>query len=78
MPNPKLMFSTAAFYRLPLREGLRMVAETGYNGVEIMVTQDPATQEAHLLNPLLREFDLSVHVVHAPFLLRQAAVSATR
>jgi len=76
-PNPKLLFSTAAFYRFPLREGFRMIAETGYDGVEIMVTQDPATQEAHLLNGLAREFDLSVQVIHAPFLLMTRRVWGT-
>jgi sugar phosphate isomerase/epimerase len=75
--SPRLLFSTAPFYRFPLREGLRLVAESGYDAVEVMVTQDPATQEAHLLEAATREFDLSVHVVHAPFLLMTRRVWGT-
>lgn len=66
---PRLLFSTAPFFRHPLRVAFRAVAEAGYRSVEVMVTQDPATQEPHLLAELAREFDLSVEAIHAPFLL---------
>lgn len=66
---PQLIFSTAAFFARPLREAFRHVAEAGYTGVEVMVTKDPATQEAHLLDPLAREHGLTVEAIHAPFLL---------
>jgi sugar phosphate isomerase/epimerase len=62
-------FSTASFVRLPVREGFRHVAEAGYDGIEIMVTHDPGTQEAHLLQQASREFGVGVDVIHAPFLL---------
>jgi sugar phosphate isomerase/epimerase len=55
--------------RLPVREGFRHVAEAGYDGIEIMVTHDPGTQEAHLLKQASREFGVGVSVIHAPFLL---------
>jgi sugar phosphate isomerase/epimerase len=61
--------STASFIREPLRTGLQAIAEAGYDGVEIMVTHDPATQEAHLIRDLAEEFGLRVPVIHAPFLL---------
>src|SRR5207302_6874235 len=66
---PRLFFSTASFVRLPMRTGFRHIAEAGYEGVEVMVTHDPATQEAHLLEQASREFGLRVEVIHAPFLL---------
>jgi sugar phosphate isomerase/epimerase len=68
-PPPKLVFSTAPFFRRPLRDAFRHAAEAGFEAVEVMVTQDPHTQEAHLLNGLAKEFDLRVEAIHAPFLL---------
>jgi sugar phosphate isomerase/epimerase len=65
----QLMFSTAAFFQQPLREGLRAIADAGFQAVEVMVTKDPSTQEAHLLCGLAKEFDLRVEAIHAPFLL---------
>ncbi len=63
------MFSTAPFFRQPLREGFRHIARAGFDSVEVMVTQDPATQEPHLLSRAAHEFGLSVEAIHAPFLL---------
>jgi len=67
--RPHLVFSTAPFFRYPVREAFRQAAEAGFDAVEVMVTQDPHTQEPHLLNPLAEEFGLKVQAVHAPFLL---------
>jgi len=63
------MFSTAPFFRQPLREAFRHIAAGGFDAVEVMVTRDPATQEAHLMMPLAEEFGLTVEAIHAPFLL---------
>ncbi len=63
------MFSTAPFFRQPLREAFRHIADAGFDAVEVMVTQDPSTQEPQLLNALAAEFELSVDAIHAPFLL---------
>jgi sugar phosphate isomerase/epimerase len=52
-----------------MRTGFRHIAETGYDGVEIMVTHDPNTQEAHLLEQASRDFGVKIEVIHAPFLL---------
>jgi sugar phosphate isomerase/epimerase len=73
----RLLFSTAPFFRHPLRTAFRAVAEAGYASVEVMVTQDPATQEPHLLDGLAREFHLSVEAIHAPFLLMTRRVWGT-
>ena len=66
---PRLLFSTAPFYRIPLREAFEVVAEAGYGAVEVMVTTDPTTQDPHLLRQAAAETGLSVEVVHGPFLL---------
>jgi sugar phosphate isomerase/epimerase len=68
-PRPRLVFSTAPFFRYPVREAFRHAAEAGFEAVEVMVTQDPHTQEPHLLSRLAEEFGLKVVAVHAPFLL---------
>lgn len=68
-PKPRLLFSTAPFFRHPLRDAFRLIAEAGYEAVEVMVTADPHTQEAHLLAPLARDHGLRIEAVHAPFLL---------
>src|SRR5439155_26665093 len=69
LPRPRLQFSTAPWFRQPLREAFRHIAEAGFEAVEVMVTQDPSTQEAHLMLPLAEEFGLRVEAIHAPFLL---------
>jgi sugar phosphate isomerase/epimerase len=65
----RLLFSTAPWFRQPLRDAFRHIAEAGFEAVEVMVTQDPNTQEPHLLAGLAKEFGLSVEAIHAPFLL---------
>jgi sugar phosphate isomerase/epimerase len=69
LPGPRLVFSTAPWFRLPLREAFRHVADAGFEAVEVMVTQDPGTQEPHLLSAAADEFGLSIEAIHAPFLL---------
>lgn len=63
------MASTAPFFRRPVREAFRHIAAAGFDSVEVMVTGDPHTQEAHLLKPLANEYGLSIDAIHAPFLL---------
>jgi sugar phosphate isomerase/epimerase len=67
--RPRLLFSTAPFFRQPLREAFRHAAAAGFDAVEVMVTQDPSTQEAHRIRDLSQEFGLRVEAIHAPFLL---------
>jgi sugar phosphate isomerase/epimerase len=66
---PRLLLSTAPFFRHPLREAFRHAREAGYEGVEVMVTSDPATQDARTMSELAAEHDLSIEAIHAPFLL---------
>jgi sugar phosphate isomerase/epimerase len=76
-PPPRLLLSTAPFFRHPLREAFRHTREAGYDAVEVMVTSDPATQDAGRLQELAAEFDLSIHALHAPFLLLTRRVWGT-
>jgi sugar phosphate isomerase/epimerase len=68
-PAPRLLCSTAPWFRRPLREAFRHIAAAGFDAVEVMVTQDPYTQEPHLLRSAAEEFGLRVDAIHAPFLL---------
>ncbi|HLB62771.1 MAG TPA: sugar phosphate isomerase/epimerase [Actinomycetota bacterium] len=67
--SPRLLFSTAAFYGVPLRTAFRHIAEAGFGSVEVMVTKDPDSQEPERIRAHAEEFGLSVEAVHAPFLL---------
>jgi sugar phosphate isomerase/epimerase len=75
--TPKLLLSTAPFFRLPLREAFRLARETGFDSVEVMVTADPATQDGRALSRLADEFGLSIEALHAPFLLLTRRVWGT-
>jgi sugar phosphate isomerase/epimerase len=75
--RPKLLASTAPFFRRPLREGFRTLAEAGFEAVEVMVTQDPFSQEPHLLRGLAEEFGLAIEAIHGPFLLLTRGVWGT-
>jgi sugar phosphate isomerase/epimerase len=74
---PKLLLSTAPFFRHPLREAFRHAKEAGYDAVEVMVTSDPATQDGRTMRELAAEFDVSIDVLHAPFLLLTRRVWGT-
>ncbi|MCA1726816.1 MAG: sugar phosphate isomerase/epimerase [Actinobacteria bacterium] len=74
---PSLQFSTAPFFRHPLRDAFRHVSEAGFDAVEVMVTADPATQEPHLLRGLADDHGLSIETIHAPMLLFTRRVWST-
>jgi sugar phosphate isomerase/epimerase len=62
----------------PLRAIFELLAETGFTGVEIMVTKDPATQDPRSIRELADEYDLRVDAIHAPFLLVTRSVWGTQ
>jgi sugar phosphate isomerase/epimerase len=74
---PRLQFSTAPFFRHPLRKAFGHVSAAGFSAVEVMVTADPATQEPHLLRDLAEEHQLSIETIHAPMLLFTRRVWST-
>lgn len=75
--GPKLLLSTAPFYRFPLRTAFGHAREAGFRAVEVMVTSDPATQDAASIRALAGEFELAVEALHAPFLLMTRRVWST-
>jgi sugar phosphate isomerase/epimerase len=75
--TPRLLLSTAPFYRSPLREAFRHAREAGFESIEVMVTADPATQDARSLAELAEEFGVRIGALHAPFLLLTRRVWGT-
>ncbi len=67
--GPILICSTAGFFSRPLGEAFGHIADAGFGGVEVMVTRDPATQQAHVLRELSRKHGLAIRAIHAPSLL---------
>lgn len=61
--------STSSAFPLGLEQAFRLSAEIGYDGVEIMVTNDAATHSASRLLELAAEHGQPILSIHAPVLL---------
>ncbi|MFA9432678.1 sugar phosphate isomerase/epimerase family protein [Egicoccus sp. AB-alg2] len=73
----RLLASTGPLFARPLDWALAVVAEAGYDGVELMVTQDPATQDAERVAAAAATEGAAIPVVHGPFLLLTRRVFGT-
>lgn len=69
MASPPVLFSTAAFFARPIAWTFRLAAECGFEGVEVMVTKDPGSQDPARIRALAGELGLRVGALHAPCLL---------
>lgn len=61
--------STSSVYPLPPEQAFRLAHLAGYDGVEVMVTNDGATQDAAGLRALMKRHRLPILSIHAPVLL---------
>jgi sugar phosphate isomerase/epimerase len=78
MPSPPpVLFSSAAFFARPLSWTFQLAAECGYQGIEVMVTKDPESQDPARIRALAEEFGLTVGALHAPCLLLTRKVWGT-
>lgn len=77
MPSPPVLFSSAAFFARPLSWTFRLAAESGYGGVEVMVTNDLESQDPAQIRALAERFGLRVGALHAPCLLLTRKVWGT-
>lgn len=68
-PRPSLLCSTVSMFSAPLDRAFGLVADAGFDGIEIMVAKDPDTQDPERLQELSEDHGLPVLAVHAPFLL---------
>jgi sugar phosphate isomerase/epimerase len=65
----RIGMGTTCVYPLGLEEAFRTAAELGYDGVEVMVSRDDATQSAAPLRTLADRYGIPVLSIHAPVLL---------
>ncbi len=65
----KVGLSTASVYPQNTEAAFRYAAEIGYDGVELMVWAEPASQSLAIVQSYVRKYDVPVLAVHAPCLL---------
>jgi sugar phosphate isomerase/epimerase len=66
--GPPVALSTASVYPEPTPAAFELAAELGYDGVELMVWNDPVSQDLAAIGRLSREYGVPVLAVHAPCL----------
>jgi sugar phosphate isomerase/epimerase len=67
--RPHIICSTISVFSKPIDVAFPLFARTGFDGVELMVTNDPDTQDASRVRALSEDHALPVLAIHAPFLL---------
>ncbi len=73
----RLLASTGPLFARPLGWAFGVLAEAGYGDAELMVTQDPSTQNAERVAAAAATEGIRVPVVHGPFLLLTRRVFGT-
>lgn len=68
-PAIKVGLSTASVYPLRTEAAFEYAARLGYDGVELMVWAETASQDVAAIAKLSRQYDVPVLSVHAPCLL---------
>lgn len=66
---PPIICSTVSVFSMPLHDTFPLFSEIGFDGIEVMVTSDPDTQDAERIGDLSERNALPVFAIHAPFLL---------
>lgn len=61
--------STSSVYPLPPENAFRLSRLAGFDGVEVMVTNDEVTQSAEALLELSKKYEQKILSIHAPVLL---------
>ncbi len=69
VPDAKVALSSASVYPLGVAATFDIADRLGYDGVEIMVWNDPVSQESGALRGLIDHYQLPVVSIHAPTLL---------
>jgi sugar phosphate isomerase/epimerase len=64
-----VVLSTASVFPERTTDGFELAGRLGYDGVEVMVTADPVSQDAQVLLRLAEYHGVPVMAVHAPCLL---------
>jgi sugar phosphate isomerase/epimerase len=74
---PAVLLSTASVFPEPTTAAFAAAADLGYDGLELMVQTDPASQDADRIIALSEHYGVPVGSVHAPCLLVTARVWGT-
>jgi sugar phosphate isomerase/epimerase len=69
VPDAKVALSTASVYPESTATAFELAARLGYDGVEVMVSQDPVSQDIEALRRLADYHGTEVLAVHAPCLI---------
>jgi sugar phosphate isomerase/epimerase len=69
VPDAPITLSTASVYPEKTPRAFELAARLGYDGVEVMVTTDPASQDTDTLRRLSDHHQVPITSVHAPCLL---------
>jgi sugar phosphate isomerase/epimerase len=62
----KILLSSGSLYTLPLAKAFHIASETGYDGMEVIISESFEQDEGYRLLRNLKEI-LPVYVLHAPF-----------
>ena len=66
---PPVLAATGPFFMFSLEETFELIADAGFDGAELMVTQDRLSQDPYRLGALAGRYGLSVPAIHGPFLV---------
>jgi sugar phosphate isomerase/epimerase len=61
--------SSSCVYPMGVEHSFRLARMAGYDGVEVMVTNDPVTQDVDALRELAERYSMPIMAIHAPVLL---------
>lgn len=77
IPDTKVVLSTASVYPATTAVAFELAAKLGYDGVEVMVWNDPVSQDIEALRRLSDAHRMPILAVHAPCLLITQRVWST-
>ncbi len=69
VPAARVGLSTASVYPEPTPAAFEIAAALGYDGVEVMVWNDPVSQDVSAIRKLSEKFSMPILAVHAPCLV---------
>lgn len=72
-----MLAATGPFFPYPLDAVFGVIARSGFDGVEVMVTTERETQDPDALRALSERHGLDIPVIHGPFLLLTKGVFGT-
>ena len=69
MTSPLVGLSTSSVFPESTETAFAIAAELGYDGIEVMVGTDNASQDSYALNELVQEYQVPILSIHSPCLL---------